>query len=139
MDSANSRQPNALPSFGFLIVVLIENQVPLEEWEHLGVYAAISAPGLLSPRPVIFLRLVRDSEFIQFVCIGLLGIDIVKILVAARPVKLKPPQGLKILGVLRNQGFEKKTVAQACRELRVDHQLVAVPVRRQINEQRWFG
>jgi hypothetical protein len=68
----------------------IEDEISGEEWQDLGHKSSIGAPIWFSRCIVEFFRLMNNSEFIQLVCEGLIGVHMVKIGIVARPVKLEP-------------------------------------------------
>jgi len=68
----------------------VEREISGEEWHDLGHESSIRAPIWFSRRIVEFFRLMNNSEFIQLVREGLIGVYMVKIGIVARPVKLEP-------------------------------------------------
>jgi hypothetical protein len=68
----------------------VEYEISGEEWQDLGHESSVGAPIWFSRCIVEFFRLMNNSEFIQFVREGLIGVHMVKIGIVARPVKLEP-------------------------------------------------
>ena len=131
--------PIVLPtSITALVVARVEDQTPAEEWQNLRGHATLLAPGLLSPHPVVFFRFVSYPELIQFVGKGLIGIHMIVIRIATRPVKLEPSQGFEVFRVLWSHCFQKEVVAQAFGELGINDEIIPILMCRQINEKRRF-
>jgi len=68
----------------------------------------------------------------------LIGIHMIVIRIAARPVKLEASQGFEVFRILGNHRFQKEAVAEAFGKLGINHQLIHDLVRRKINEQGRF-
>ena len=77
-----------------------------------------------------------DSEFIQLVREGLIGVHMVKIRIVARPVKFETSQRFEIVGILGNHRFQIEVIAEAFHEFGIDDQVIPFLACQQINEQR---
>src|SRR5260370_9300809 len=89
----------------------VKDEVTPEEWQQIVIDAAVLTPIRLSPCPVIFFRFVNNSKFIQLVGEGLIGINMVLVQIAARPVNLEPLQRFQVVGILRDHRLQEKVVA----------------------------
>src|SRR5579863_77493 len=110
----------------------------LEKRQSLGIESSIHAPIAFSKCPVVFLRLVDNSEFIQLMREGSVGIYMVKISIVTSPVKLESSERFDVVGVLGNHGFQIEVIAKALHESGIDDQPIPFLAPQQIDEQRWF-
>jgi hypothetical protein len=83
-------------------VGFVEQQVLLEERQHLIIDTAVVAPGLISPDAVVLFRLMGYSELVQLMSKRLVGVDVILVQVAASPIKLESSEGFQIFGIVRN-------------------------------------
>ena len=58
-----------------------------EKGEDIGSEAAIASPIAVDPHAVVFLGLVGDTELVELVSEGLIGIDVIPVLVGASPIE----------------------------------------------------
>jgi hypothetical protein len=71
-----------------VLIVLCKDHMLFEEWQSISIDSSIDAP-VCSKYSVVFLCLVNNSEFIQLMSEGLIGVHMVEISIVARPVKLE--------------------------------------------------
>ena len=71
----------------------VEDEMLLKERQDLAVDTAVVTPGSVSACAVVLLRFVGNSEFVQLMRKGLVGVDVILIGIAAPPIKLEPPLG----------------------------------------------
>src|ERR1700733_304161 len=70
------------------LFVAVKDQMSLKEGQSIRVDSTIAAP-VCSECSVVFLCLVNDSEFIQLMREGLIGVHMVEVSIVAGPVKLE--------------------------------------------------
>ena len=114
----------------------VEREISGEEWHDLGHESSIRAPIWFSRRIVEFFRLMNNSEFIQLVREGLIGVYMVKIGIVARPVKLEPSKRFEIIRIFANHSFQIEVIAEPFHEFGIDGQLIPLLARQQIHKQR---
>src|ERR1700678_3407607 len=119
-------------------LLIRKHQMLLKKWQSICIESSIDAP-VYSQCSVVFLCLVNDSEFIQLMREGLIGVHMVKISIVARPVKLKSSKRLEVVGILGNHCFKIKVIAEAFHEFGIDDQPTLFLAHQQINEQRRFA
>jgi hypothetical protein len=71
-----------------MLIVLSKYHMFLEEWQSVCIESPVDAP-VCSKCSVVLLCLVNNSEFIQLMREGLIGVHMVKIAIVTRPVKLE--------------------------------------------------
>src|SRR5579863_10782212 len=71
-----------------------KDEISLKERQHFRKDSPTLTPIARTPNAIIFLRLVHDAKLIQLMSKRLVGVDMILIRVAARPVELEPSQRL---------------------------------------------
>jgi hypothetical protein len=94
----------------------VEYKIAGEEWQDLGHESSVGAPIWFSCCIVEFFRLMNNSEFIQLVRKGLIGVIMVKIGLVARPVELEPSYRFEVVRIFANHRFQIEVIAEAFHE-----------------------
>ena len=87
----------------------VKDQMPRKERQNIRGHASVRAPSPFSAHAIVLFRFVSDPELVEFVCKGLIGINMIVIRIAAGPIKLEPSQRFEVFGILWNQRFPERS------------------------------
>src|SRR5580698_1142698 len=76
-------------AFDLSVLPESKDQMFLKEWQSIRVEPTVDAPICFAKFPVVLFRLMGNSEFVQLMGEGLIGIHMIPVRIEAGPIKLE--------------------------------------------------